>query len=361
MTLYIGLMSGTSVDGMDAALVDFAQGAPRLLDALCLPYDAAFRQQLRTLAVACEANINSIALLERRIAALSTEAVMQLLQRNSLSAADVRAIGSHGHTLRHKSQPDGFSWQLDDPSWVAEHTGICCIADFRRRDIAAGGQGAPLVPAFHQHCFGRNVQVLNIGGIANLSVLPTDSQPDSMMGFDTGPGNALLDEWCQQYFGCPRDDRGQLAANGNIINYLLEDWLSQPYFQLPPPKSTGRELFRLEHLGDLSHEDPQDVLSTLTELSVQSIALAIRQFGYSTGELLVCGGGVHNHYLMQRLQQVLPQLQVQSSAKRGIDPDWMEAMAFAWLAQRTLEGLSGNAPAVTGASGERILGGIYPA
>jgi len=361
VTLYIGLMSGTSADGMDAALVDFSQGAPRLVDALCLPYDPPFRRQLRTLAVAENADINTIALLERRIATLSTDAVAQLLQRNSLSAADVCAVGSHGHTLRHHSQPQGFSWQLDDPSWIAEHTGITCIADFRRRDIAAGGQGAPLVPAFHQYCFGHNVQVLNIGGIANLTVLPEDSDSDSLLGFDTGPGNALMDEWCQQQFGCPRDDRGQLAANGKVIDYLLEDWLSQPYFQRPPPKSTGRELFRLEHLGDLSHEDPQNVLTTLTELTVQSIGMAIQQHGHKQGEVLVCGGGVHNHYLMQRLQHILPLAQVHSSSRRGIDPDWMEAMAFAWLAQRTQEGLSGNAPAVTGAKGERILGGIYPA
>ena len=360
MSLFIGLMSGTSADGMDAALVDFSDGV-RLIDAINLPYSDVFRQQLRDLAIATSARVRDLALLDRHIAEQSVAAINELLQRNALSCEDVTAVGSHGHTLRHKSQPDGFSWQVGDPSWIAEHTGITCIADFRRRDIAAGGQGAPLVPAFHQHCLTSDGQrmVLNIGGIANLTVLPFGSQP--LIGFDTGPGNALMDEWCQQELGCPCDMGGQLAAHGEVVEDLLPEWLAHPFFDIAPPRSTGRELFNLQLLGDLSQHSPEDVLATLAEFSARSISQAITSYGYLTGELLICGGGLHNAHLLRRLQALLPALDIKSSARAGIDPDWLEAMAFAWLAWRTSQHLSGNAPAVTGAQGERILGGIYPA
>lgn len=360
MSLFIGLMSGTSADGMDAALVDFSQGV-RLLDALCVPYDNSFRQQLRDIAVARDARVRDIALLDRRIAAYSVEAVQQLLSRNGLSAGDISAIGSHGHTLRHKSQPDGFSWQIGDPSWIAEHTNITCIADFRRRDIAAGGQGAPLVPAFHRDVLSceQPRMVLNIGGIANLTVLPHAEQ--TLLGFDTGPGNALMDEWCQQNLHCSCDEGGRLAAQGKVKESLLQGWQQHPYFAQPVPKSTGRELFNLAQYEDLSGYPAEDILATLAELTAASIVQAISRYGHASGELLVCGGGVHNQHLLRRLQTLLPQHQIRSSASAGIDPDWLEAMAFAWLAWRTQQGLSGNATEVTGAAGERILGGIYPA
>lgn len=358
MTLFIGLMSGTSADGMDAALIEFGQHL-RLLDAICLPYTDELRHTLRHMAIAPDARINQIAQLDRQIASLSVTAVQTLLQRNDFTPAMIAAIGSHGHTLRHKSQPDGFSWQIGDPSWIAEHTGITCIADFRRRDIAAGGQGAPLVPAFHQAIFPAGSMVLNIGGIANMSILP--QQDGHLIGFDTGPGNALMDEWCQQNLNCTCDKGGQLAAHGKVLQHRLSEWLKQPYFRRQPPKSTGRELFRLDHFGDLSIDDPLDVLTTLTELTARSIADAVSHHGHRHGELLVCGGGVHNTFLMQRLQLLLPAHTVRSTAAYGIDPDWVEAMAFAWLAARTLRQLPGNAPDVTGAVGERILGGIYPA
>ena len=360
MTLFIGLMSGTSADGMDAALVDFAQG-PVLIDALCLPYSATFRRQLRQLAVSETAGILQIAELDRAIAVHSVSAVQQLLERNQLSAADIRAIGSHGHTLRHRSQPDGFSWQIGDPSWIAEHTGITCIADFRRRDIAAGGHGAPLVPAFHQQALSSEQprMVLNIGGIANLTVLPHGTRP--LLGFDTGPGNALLDDWCQQQLNCSCDAGGRLAAQGRIIPERLQRLLAHPYFMLPPPKSTGREVFNLSLLGNVGAESPADILATLTALTTESVCQAVRAYGHSRGELLVCGGGVHNDFMLQQLRAALPQHEVKSSANAGIDPDWLEAMAFAWLAWRTQQQLSGNAPQVTGAAGDRILGGIYPA
>ncbi|WP_430460458.1 anhydro-N-acetylmuramic acid kinase [Thalassolituus sp. LLYu03] len=360
MSLYIGLMSGTSADGMDAALIDVSQGI-RLLDALCVPYDETFRQQLREGAVARDARVRDIALLDRRIAECSVEAVQLLLKRNSLQSSAITAIGSHGHTLRHKSQPDGFSWQIGDPSWIAEHTGITCIADFRRRDVAAGGHGAPLVPAFHKHTLACQTprMVLNIGGIANLTVLPYGER--TLTGFDTGPGNALMDEWCQNYLHCSCDKGGHLAALGEIREDLLDEWLDHPYFRQDIPKSTGRELFNLAQYGDLSQEHPEDMLATFTELTVQSIVRAVRRYGHEQGELLVCGGGVHNDHLLKRLRQSLPQHEIKSTATAGVDPDWLEAMAFAWLAWRTHQGLSGNAPEVTGAIGERILGGIFPA
>lgn len=364
MTLYIGLMSGTSADGMDAALVDInnsTQPSVRLIDALCLPYQPDFRQRLRQAALAVELAVEEIIDLEQTIADLSAQAVQTLLQRNELTAIDIRAIGCHGHTLRHKAQPNGFSWQVGDSARIAELTGICCVADFRRRDIAAGGQGAPLVPAFHQHALNSEHarMVLNIGGIANLTVLPHGKL--GLAGFDVGPGNALLDEWCQRQLNCACDQGGQLAAQGKIITHLLEQWLQWPYFRQPPPKSTGREVFNLEALGDLSQHSPVDIAATLTELTARSISDSIQRYGHQQGELLICGGGVHNHFLLQRLRSLLPQYTINSSNSAGLDPDWLEAIAFAWLASRTLQGLSGNAPAVTGAAGERILGAIYPA
>lgn len=370
MSLFIGLMSGTSADGMDAALVRFETGkAPELIHACGLTYEQAFSQQLRQLAITTEASVEELALLDRKIAKLSVKAIRQLLAEANVDASAVSAIGSHGHTLRHKALrsrrlADGFSWQVGDPSWIAEHTGICCIADFRRRDIAAGGQGAPLVPAFHQACLGASDaprMVLNIGGIANLTVLG-----EQLSGFDCGPGNALMDEWCCLQWQESQDSNGERAAKGKVIPELLTQWQSQgeifSYLQQPPPKSTGRELFNLQALGDqLDSYDAHDVLATLSQYTADTIADAVERFGHSAGEILVCGGGVHNPDLMQRIQTALPHHQIRSTASAGIHPDWLEAMAFAWLAHQTLNHLPGNAPQVTGADGLRILGGIYPA
>lgn len=370
MSLFIGLMSGTSADGMDAALVQFENSkAPKLVHACGLEYEPKFSQQLRQLAITAEASVEELALLDRKIAKLSVKAIRQLLAEAQIDANTVCAIGSHGHTLRHKALrsrrlADGFSWQVGDPSWIAEHTGICCIADFRRRDIAAGGQGAPLVPAFHQACLGTSAaprMVLNIGGIANLTVLG-----EQLSGFDCGPGNALMDEWCSLQWQEAQDSNGARAAQGEIIPELLARWQTQgeifTYLQQPPPKSTGRELFNLQALGDqLNHYNAHDVLATLSQYSSNSIADAVVRFGHATGEILVCGGGVHNPDLMQRIQTALPNHQIHSTTNAGIHPDWLEAMAFAWLAHQTLNHLPGNAPQVTGADGLRILGGIYPA
>lgn len=358
MSLYIGLMSGTSADGLDAALIS-TKPQLALVDAVCIRYPAAFQESLRKLALLEAIPVQELIETERHLAQISVEAVQQLLNRNQLSAQEVSAIGSHGHTLRHQPQPAGFSWQINDPAWIAEHTQITCVADFRRRDIAAGGQGAPLVPAFHAHCFPTDSLVLNIGGIANLSVLSANSQ--TIKGFDTGPGNALIDEWCQRHFDCVFDKGGHLARQGKIVQPLLDHWLANAYFQQTPPKSTGRELFQLHLMGDLSAYSPLDILSTLTELSARSISQATQRFAPEQTQLYVCGGGVHNQYLLERLRVLMPSALVESTEVYGVDPDWLEAMAFAWLAQQTMQGASGNLASATGAKGQRILGGIYPA
>ena len=358
MSLYIGLMSGTSADGMDAALIDVGTST-KLIDALCIPYSPSFQSKLRTLALESTINVLELMLTKRELAQHAVNAIQQLLDRNQLSFEQIVAIGSHGHTLRHQPQPNGFSWQINDPAWIAEHTKITCVADFRRRDIAAGGEGAPLVPAFHADCFPNNSMVLNIGGISNLTLL--SDNPELILGFDSGPGNALIDEWCQRHFDCPYDKNGELASQGRVIQPLLDVWLSAPYFQQHPPKSTGRELFQLSSMGNLNDYSALDVIATLTELTAQSIAHAVAQFSRNQPELYVCGGGVHNQYLMGRIQSLLPSTAVRSTAHKGIDPDWLEAMAFGWLAARTINNKCGNLASATGASGARILGAIYPA
>ncbi len=358
MTLFIGLMSGTSADGVDVALIQTSPSVS-LIDALCIPYPQVFQAKLRKLALDTSIDVIELIHTERELAELSVKAVLQLLQRNKLTANQITAIGSHGHTLRHQPQPNGFSWQINDPSWLTEHTGITSVADFRRRDIAAGGHGAPLVPAFHAHCFPKNSLVLNIGGIANLTVLSADN--NAVIGFDTGPGNALIDEWCQLHFDCAYDKGGDLARQGEVIQSLLAQWLATTYFHQAPPKSTGRELFQLHLMGDLGVYAAEDVLTTLTELSARSISHAVQNFAGNHSNLYVCGGGVHNQYLLERLQQLMPSIVVDSTAACGISPDWLEAMAFAWLAERTINSEGGNIANATGAKGERILGAIYTA
>ncbi|WP_369856326.1 anhydro-N-acetylmuramic acid kinase [Candidatus Thalassolituus haligoni] len=359
--LFIGLMSGTSADSMDAVLTRSDVSGFTTCGFVSLPYARDKQYWLRHCAVAEQLPVNEMMRLDRFIAAASVTAVQQLLENCHILAADITAIGSHGHTLRHQSQPDGITWQVGDPSWIAEHSGICCVADFRRRDVAAGGQGAPLVPAFHQLVFeqpGHRRMVLNIGGIANLTVLAGNNT----LGFDTGPGNALMDEYCQRYLNQPCDQNGDIAAIGQINQTLVAEWLSHPFFALSPPKSTGRELFLLQHLEHQLHTlTAADALATLTEWTARSIAIAVQRFGHMQGELLVCGGGIHNRCLMERITTHLPDHHVISTADAGIHPDWIEAAAFAWLAKQTLDLLPGNLPLVTGASGPRILGAIYPA
>lgn len=362
--LCIGLMSGTSADGMDACIVDISDTDIRMLDALCIPYSKDFHIELRHLASAEFIAPHAVAMAEQTLADIAAEAIQQLLQRNSLSAADIAVIGNHGHTIRHQPQPNGFSWQIADHARLVELTQVSCVGDFRRRDIAAGGEGAPLVPAFHQFVLGQatDTAILNIGGIANITLFsPT------LIGFDTGPGNALIDEWCQQAFGCDYDSHGQIARSGKIIPELLESWLSHPYFEQTPPKSTGRETFNLSQFGDITQYAKEDVLCTLTELTAQSIYQAIQSPNGSQtpnqplSQLLVCGGGAQNTYMMERLSALMPATVVSTTELVGIQPDWMEAMAFAWLGWKRLQQQTANAPGVTGAKGYRILGALYQA
>lgn len=361
--LYIGLISGTSVDGIDAALVDFSDNAIRLVEFHYQPFDEELRNAIYRLSQPDQAvRLKDYGELDRRLGALFADAVSALLAKAHVDAASVNAIGSHGQTVYHAPEPPyGFTLQIGDPNVIAERTRITTVADLRRRDIAAGGQGAPLVPAFHSAVFADSARarvILNIGGIANLTVL--NDQP--VIGFDTGPGNGLMDWWCQRQRQQAYDAGGTWAATGKVDKDLLAALLDDRYFRLPPPKSTGREYFsgawlteKLEPFADLP---PQDVQATLCQFTADSITAAIRAWTGETGQVLVCGGGTHNHHLIGLLEKAL-KIPVESTARFGIDPDCVEAMAFAWLAKRTLQNQSGNLPSVTGAKTPVTLGGIY--
>lgn len=371
----IGLMSGTSLDGVDGVLVDFAEGTQVLWHA-SRGFDAALRAELLALNTPeGRDELHRAALAANALARSYAEVVRELLQATGLAPGQIAAIGAHGQTVRHRPQMfdgTGYTLQLNSPALLAELSGVAVVADLRSRDVAAGGQGAPLVPAFHQGVFGRpgeTVLVLNIGGIANLSVLAGDG---TVLGFDCGPGNALMDGWCQTHTGQPYDDGGQWAATGQVLPALLDRLLAEPFLQQPPPKSTGRDLFHADWLaGHLSASAasatsaadarPADVQATLTEFTARACAGAVQRFGRGGGELLVCGGGAFNTQLMQRIAALLPGVAVDTTAARGLPPQQVEAAAFAWLARQALLGLPGNLPAVTGARGPRILGAIHPA
>ena len=303
--------------------------------------------------------------------------VRQLLEQASgqgIAASQIQAIGAHGQTVRHLPERTGddasgagYTLQLNNPSLLAELTGIAVVADFRGRDVAAGGQGAPLVPAFHQSVFGRAdaaVTVLNLGGMANLSVLPKYNEA-KILGFDCGPGNALMDAWAQEHTGQPFDAGGDWAASGKLLPALLASLLNEPYFSAPPPKSTGRDLFSLQWLAgkldSFSAERPQDIQNTLTELTASACISSVNSYGKDSADLVVCGGGAFNTYLMQRLQAGLPSMRVLSSDAHGLPPLQVEAAAFAWLARQAVRRQAGNLASVTGAAGPRVLGAIYPA
>lgn len=363
--LYIGLMSGTSIDAIDAALVSISANKVHLLNACGAAWPTHLRHAIIELSSADTARIDDIGTLGREVALAFASTAKQLLAASGIVPKQIRAIGSHGQTLRHRpnlSPP--FTWQIGDPNTIAEETGITVVADFRRRDMAAGGQAAPLVPAFHQQVFsasGTPRAILNIGGIANLTLL----RNQHCNGFDTGPGNTLLDGVIREATGEPYDKNGRFCREGQVIKSMLSLALKDPYFSAPPPKSTGPEYFSRHWLKQILESippaRPQDVAATLTELSAQSITDALLTHAPDTRELLVCGGGVHNPILMARLRAKLPDIPVASTERAGVDPDWLEAMAFAWLAHRTLRGQPGNLPDVTGAAGQRILGGIYQA
>jgi len=367
--LFLGLISGTSADGIDAALVEFpepgAGTAPRLRAAALLPWQPALRRRLVALGQGGEPeSLDELGRLDVQVGQAFAAAALALLEQAGIAPARVAAIGSHGQTIRHRPHGDApFTLQIGDGSVIAERTGITTVCDFRRRDVAAGGHGAPLVPAFHAallHDPGEDRAVLNLGGIGNYTLLPARGQ---VRGFDTGPANALLDAWCQRHTGAAFDADGAFAASGTVDAALLARLLDEPWFALPPPKSTGREQFHLDWVQArlAGGESPADVQATLLELSARTAAEALLAQQPRTRRVLVCGGGVRNPVLLARLGAHLPDMRLESTAVHGLDPDYVEAMAFAWLARQTLAGLPGNLPAVTGAAGPRVLGVVHPA
>ena len=364
--LYIGLMSGTSMDGIDAALVRFHGDTHTVLQTAEYEYPAALREQL--LAARSEPALRTpadVPELHRQVGEAFRDAALALLAAAGTNASAVCAIGSHGQTLRHA--PDAsppYSLQIGDPDIIAAGTGILTIADFRRADIELGGQGAPLAPAFHEWLFRRGAAtrvVLNIGGIANITVLHADDRPTT--GFDTGPGNTLLDAWIRSQDRAAFDAEGAWSASGTVIDGLLSRLLADPYFAAPAPKSTGFEYFNLDWLAPALVDGfaPADVQATLCQLTADSIAAGIALTAEPVAEVLVCGGGVHNRDLMARLDRALRNTSLTSTAAAGLDPDWVEAIAFAWLAMRTRQGLPGNLPSVTGASTPAVLGSVHSA
>jgi len=359
--LYVGLMSGTSLDGVDAALVDFAGGAIRLVGTHHIPYDDAVRSAALALSAPGPDEIDRAARLANELARIYARAAAELLTAADVAPRDVAAIGCHGQTVRHR--PDaGYTVQLANASLLAEITGIRVVADLRSRDLAAGGQGAPLVPAFHAAIFRSpsvHRAVVNIGGIANITDLPASGV---VRGFDTGPGNVLLDAWAGAHIGTRFDRGGAWAASGAVDRGLLDALLADPYFAAPPPKSTGRERFNRAWLDrhDPAKHRPQDVQATLAELTARSIADAARLSCPGIAEIYVCGGGARNDDLMARLARLVAPAEVATTRMIGVDPEWVEAMAFAWLARQALLGQPGNLPDVTGARGPRVLGAIYP-
>ncbi len=360
---FLGLISGTSADGVDVALVDF-DPQPRISAAATYPYPEALRDRILDLARnAPSVALDELGTLDVAIARHFADSANALLAQAGVDATSIAALGSHGQTVRHKPLGEfPFTMQLGDPSVIAEITGITTIADFRRGDIAAGGQGAPLAPAFHSAAManGNRRALLNLGGIANVTVFDDDGD---VLGFDTGPANCLMDAWAVRHIGQPRDEGGAWASQGTVNQALLSRLLADPYFALPAPKSTGREQFNLDWLEQrlIDGVSAIDVQATLLALSVQTIATAIRNNGPAVDEILGCGGGVHNAGLMTALADALAPIKVGSTADIGIDPDFVEAAAFAWLARERVHGRPGNLPSVTGARGPRLLGAIFAA
>jgi len=366
---FIGLMSGTSMDAIDAALVDFSNKTPELMHTLNYPVPNELLTECQSLCIPGNNEIDRLGRIDCLLGDNFAEAAMQLLDKAGVSVSDVSAIGSHGQTIRHR--PDNspaFTLQVGDANRIAERTGITTVADFRRRDMAAGGQGAPLVPAFHAAVFQTTETsrvIVNIGGVANITVLPANVE-ESITGFDTGPGNSLMDVWVQKHQQQFFDAEGQWAASGEINKSFLNQLMSDEYFHRHPPKTTGREKFNLswleKQLSEYGKDIPaENVQSTLCELTAVSITVDIRQYAPDTEEVIICGGGSRNTQLMSRLRDHLNPIEVKLSDELGFPAEWIEAMAFAWLARETLAHRPGNLPGVTGARHPVILGGIYQA
>jgi anhydro-N-acetylmuramic acid kinase len=361
---YVGLISGTSMDGIDAVIVSFDDDSVQIHATHSETYPKALREALLSaIREPLDVELDTSGDLDRQVGECFRDAALAVIRKSGCSTDSIAAIGSHGQTLRH--QPNArtpFSLQIGDPEIIATGTGIRTIADFRRADIEAGGQGAPLVPPFHQWLFSSDRQnrvVLNIGGIANVTHLPADGS--DVTGFDTGPGNGLMDAWIRRHKDLGFDENGKWAASGNVNEALLRKIRLDPYFALAAPKSTGFEYFNLDWLSQFGVEsvDPADVQATLCELSASTIADAILSHCAGTDKVFVCGGGIHNAELMFHLSRNIPETNVSSTAAAGLDPDWVEAVAFAWLGKRHLESAPGNLPSVTGASQAVILGELH--
>jgi anhydro-N-acetylmuramic acid kinase len=353
-------MSGTSLDGIDAVLVDLSRPEPLQLAKHYLPFDDALKNALLALHLPSHNELHQAQMIGNQLARLYAQSISPLLSHNGITATQVSAIGCHGQTIRHCPE-HGYTLQIGNAALLAELTGITVVSDFRSRDIAAGGQGAPLVPAFHDHVLRHpdiHRVIVNIGGISNLTSLPPKA---AASGFDCGPGNLLMDAWCTRHTGKPYDDNGAWAASGQALPGLLEQLLKEPFFFLPPPKSSGRDLFNMAWLHNKlqGNEAAADVQATLLELTCRTIAQAIRQHCVGAKEIYLCGGGAHNQTLRKRLSALLADCSIQTTGSLGIDGDYMEAIAFAWLAQQTLHGKPANLPQVTGAKHPCILGAVY--
>jgi len=363
MGIYLGLISGTSMDAIDAALVDFDVAPLRIIATSATPFEPDLKRRIAALIdQADRVALDEVGQIDTELGRAFAQAALALMQSARIGADRVTAIGSHGQTLRHR--PDlgvPFTWQIGDPNTLAEMTGVSVVADFRRRDVAAGGQGAPLLPVFHDQVFRSDDEdrvIANLGGIANITILTRDS---SVTGFDTGPANRLLDAWIARHLGRDFDAGGAWAASGQVDATLLRELLDEPYLRLAPPKSTGRELFNLSWLQNklgLFSRPPRDVQATLQQFTACALAAAVRQYAPGAA-LYVCGGGAHNLGLLNAIAGLIAPNPVASTAVLGLDPDYVEAVAFAWFAKRTLEGLTSSAGSVTGAKGARILGGVY--
>lgn len=357
-------MSGTSLDGVDAVLVDFGASTPVLAQTYFCPYDEQLRMQLLALHRSGYDELHRAAMLSNHLSALYAEAIAELLRNSGIGFQQVIAIGCHGQTIRHCPEVEkSYTIQLVNAALLAELTQITVVADFRSRDMAAGGQGAPLVPAFHHALFKDSFYhrvIVNIGGIANITSLDPYNE---IIGFDCGPGNILMDAWCLRHTGKNYDKNGQWAMTGQIIPALLEKLLGDYFFSRQPPKSTGRELFDVEWLERklVGNEAPEDVQATLLQLTAMAITRSIREYCPTAVEIYACGGGAYNTLLIDSLINLMPERKIALTDQLGVAADWVEAFAFAWLAQQAILRKTGNLTAVTGAKGNRILGAIYPA
>jgi len=362
--LYLGLMSGTSVDGVDAAIAQFGDRQCRIVAACTFSYPPALRERIEALIETGHSQLSELGSVDVACGRFFGDCGLALIRQANLLPADIAAIGHHGQTIFHRPhEPEPFTLQIGDPNSVAAITGIETVADLRGLDMALGGQGAPLVPAFHQWLFAsaeRPRLVANVGGIANVTAL-IPGEP--VIGFDTGPGNTLVDLWTRRHLGLPFDDNGNWAAQGTVVPELLDSMLADEYFSAPPPKSTGRERFNANwldgHLNALNSPAASDaVQATLVELTAETVSAAATSLQQSESDLIVCGGGTHNGYLLERLAARHAGL-VKITTGLGLDPDWVEAAAFAWLARARLRNEPGNVPTVTGARQAAVLGGLY--